>query len=158
MLVDQSLTEFIFREAYLEPYRQIKPFNTYQLETWLKVRGIRLRWESIHHLWAIGILHPIAVNEAALLQTPGMSSSSRFVEVDIGNGPRIFIDLGHDVTDELVTPVPDGISSDVRNALWWHPFQVWEFGVLARILDFHVARDAVLRGSNTVARIAQLEM
>jgi hypothetical protein len=155
MIVDRALAETIAREAFSEPYRQIKPFTTYKLERCLKDRGGGLRWETIHHLWALGVLHPIAVDEPALNGTPGLGPPDRFVEIDLDPAGRSFIDLGCEVTEDLTFAPPDKLSSDVRNAVWWHPFQLWQFDAVHRVLDLRVTGDAVLQGPDDVARLVR---
>lgn len=106
MLIDGSLAKLIAREALSEPYRQIGAITTRRLETFLKDRGIGLHWESIHYLWSVGILHPVAVLAPALNLTPNLELSSRFPESTVEGKERFYVDLGVELTDDIVSPLP----------------------------------------------------
>jgi len=145
MKVDRCLVEFIARQALSGPYRQTGTMTTRKLEDFLKDRGITLQWESIHHLWEVGILHPIAILPGLLALRPTLPSSGRVVEIVLEQDERVFVDLGIDVTEEMLQPRPDTLSGHLRDQLLWHPFQLWQFEHMATVLDVSVQRDTALK-------------
>lgn len=111
-----------------------------------------LRGETLHHFWRLGVLHPIAVLEAAL---PGGHDPERFVEAELGLGERSFIDLGADVAaDASFAPPTLTLSPAVGRAVLWHPFQLWIFSRVHDLLRLPLATEAVLRGPEVYASLA----
>ena len=82
MRIDKHLAEIIARAAIAASYRQIDVQNTQDFSSWLRDRDIVPRWETIHHLWSTGILHPVAVLEPAL--ETAVPDHRRFVPIDLG--------------------------------------------------------------------------
>lgn len=144
MRIDKQLAETVARAAILEPYRQIETLTTRQFVSWLKNRGIPLQWESLHHLWTIGVLHPVAVLAPALPAAP--SVSNRFAELDLGYEVKSFIDLGEHVPPNPPLAPPLELPPELADCLIWHPFQLWLFCWLSRRLAIPMTLDAVLSG------------
>ena len=152
MRIDKELAEFIAREAVAEPYRQVDAITTRDFARWLRDRDISLSWDTLHYLWIAGVLHPIAVLEPALKDR--RLDSARFVEVELGYEGRTFVDLGTDVQGLGPRTKPD-FSERRSDSLLWHPFQLWQFVWLKRILHVPIALDAVLAGPDQYADLAR---
>ena len=80
MRVDSKLVRLIANAAISEPFRQTGVLTTRDFVKFLDKRGISLRWSTIHHLWELGVLHPIAVLEPAI--TP-ILDKHRFERIDL---------------------------------------------------------------------------
>jgi hypothetical protein len=96
--IEEGLARRIACEVFAEPYRQVEPMTTRELVRWLSERGLRLRWETIHHLWVLGVLHPIVVLEPALASMP--RGAARFAQIDVGIDAATYVDLGQVVSDD----------------------------------------------------------
>lgn len=153
MRLERPLAEAIARAAIGEPYRQIDVLTTREFARWLRERDIRLRWETIHHLWSLGVLHPIAVLEPAVAE--GFAETDRLVPADIGYGVPSFVDLGEEVTDSCCFTPPLRLPQELADSLLWHPFQLWIFRWLARTLEVPIALEAVLAGPYSYGRLAR---
>jgi hypothetical protein len=152
MRVDKELAEFIAREAVAEPYRQVDAMTTRDFARWLRARDISLSWDTLHYLWIAGVLHPIVVLEPALKDR--RADSARFAEVELGYEGRTFVDLGTDVQGLPPRTTPD-FSERRSDSLLWHPFQLWQFVWLTRILQVPIALDAGLGGPDQYADLAR---
>jgi len=155
VLIEQSLAESIARQALSEPYRQIKPISTRKLERFLKDRDIGLRWETLHHLWAVGVVHPVAVLDTAIALTPNLEASSRFAPIELGDDRNWFVDLGMGVDEMSIIPLRDDLPTSLRDSVYWHPFQIWQFDHLSRLLEVPISRDTVLQGHDTYVGLTE---
>src|SRR5215213_11724130 len=154
MQFDRRILQAIAEHALGGPYRQTAAFTTQDLDRWMKERGIGLTWDSIHRLWAVGLLHPVAVEPEAIAHTPGVDEAGRFVDCETDQAGRVALDLGTEVTEDRLVAVPDEIDDALRTSLWWHPFQAWEFATVASLLEARIARDAPLRGKESFENLA----
>jgi len=150
--MERQLAETIARAALAEPYRQVPPMTTYDMVGWLDDRGIRLHWETLHHFWSLGLLHPVAVLEEAFAET---GVTERFVELDLGLDNRTFIDLGAEVSPDAEFAVPLlRLPNELNRALLWHPYHLWVFHRLRELLRVPIATEMVLRGAQPYAELA----
>ena len=131
MKIDDSLAKTIAHLAVVEPYRQRDVMTTGEYASWLKKRGIDIKWENLHHLWDIGLLHPIAVLEPAVEVS---AATDRFLPMDLHARASSFVDLGLTVGQEVALSPPEDLPGELAEALLWHPFQLWSFSSLADIL------------------------
>ena len=152
MRIERAVAELVARAAIAEPYRQIEVMTTHDFARWLRDRDIRLSWDTLHHLWLVGVLHPIAVLEPAL-SAKGLSLE-RFAEVDLGYETRTYVDLGTDVDVPRPPETHHERSARLSDSLLWHPFQLWSFIWLARLLRPPIALDASLSGPDPYAQLA----
>ena len=153
MRIDFELARLIATAAITEPYRQTNVLTTRDFARYLKDRDIRLHWATIHHLWELGVLHPIVVLEPAIT---GALDGNRFRELDLQCEVPSFVDLGQEATrDSDWSPPITSLSSGLSDSLLWHPFQLWFFYRLARNLEINAALDASLSGSEAYAELAQ---
>jgi hypothetical protein len=128
------LAEQIARNALLEPFAQIDAMNTAEYARWLTRRDLRVSWETLHHLWLLGVVRPIAVLSPALVQLQGLAPT-RFQQIDLGFDVESFIDLGVEppVEDRLVS-IPSTFDNELSDSLLWHPFQLWPVLRLFQVL------------------------
>jgi len=91
MRIDKELAITIATAAITEHYRQVHVLTTRDFVRWLKDRDISFQWETLHHLWELGVLHPIAILEPAICEKTGRY---RFLGVDLGYEKRSFVDWG----------------------------------------------------------------
>lgn len=144
MRITAELAETTARAAISEPYRQIDVLTTREFTDWLRKRGIALQWTTLHQLWHAGIVRPIAVLEPAV--DAATSIGDRLVAVDLGFDVPSYVDLGADAP--LATELEPGrdLPGRLSKSLLWHPFQLWPFMWLARILEPRIALDVALFG------------
>jgi len=151
MQIEFALARSIAEAAITEPYRQVRVLTTRDFTKFLKDRGISLHWETIHYLWQLGILHPVAVLEPALAQELG---KGRFYSLDLQFEVGSFIDLGQDVSENLNWALPIGrLPGNLADSLLWHPFQLWIFHQLARRLEVPIAIEASLSSSESYTKL-----
>lgn len=138
----------IARESLGEPYRQRQPIKTDDLQKWLKECGLPfMNWETLHFLWAVGVLRPIALDRQALDETPGLKDDGRFHKVDTGWGSPAFVDIGiHVESIPLISTWEERLPYHLRTSLLWHPFQLPAFRSVWKAMDIGMARDMALRG------------
>jgi len=153
MRIDFELARLIATAAITEPYRQTNILTTRDFARYLKARDISLHWATIHHLWELGVLHPIAILKPAI--TPDLDEN-RFRELDLQYEVPSFVDLGQEVVGNSdwsppITRLPGSLS----DTLLWHPFQLWFFYRLARNLEIPIALDASLSGPEAYSKMAQ---
>ena len=153
MRIDFELARLIATAAITEPYRQTNVLTTRDFARYLSDRDISLHWATIHHLWELGVLHPVAVLEPAI--TSGLEKK-RFRELDLQYEVPSFVDLGQEVTRNSdwsppITRLPGSLS----DSLLWHPFQLWFFYRLARNLEIPIALDASLSGPEAYSKLTQ---
>ncbi len=154
MHVPANLPTLIVRSAMGDPYRQIRVMPTEKFRVWLTQRDVPFqRWQTLHHLWTLGVVHPIAVTAEALAKTPNLPSQDRFVEVDLGQGEQVYADRGVAAIDITRMRPPDNLSSSLRDTVYWHPFQLHLFDRLANILKPNVSVDMTLYGADEYAKI-----
>ena len=91
MRIDFELARLIATAAITEPYRQTDVLTTRDFARYLNDRDISLHWATIHHLWKLGVLHPIVVLEPA---TTFDLDRNRFRELDLQYEVPSFVDLG----------------------------------------------------------------
>jgi hypothetical protein len=156
MKVMPELAKTIAREALVKPYRQIKPLPTGKFREWLGERDIHFHcWETMHFLWAVGVLHPIVVRGEALTKTPNLETAGRFEEVDLGWDEPAYVDLGIDVTRVPLMPEwHSKLDRALPDSLLWHPFQLPQFVEVTRILRTGMAIDMALKGPETCSKFA----
>lgn len=152
MRIDLALAELIARVAIAEPYRQIEVLTTRDFTRWLKERDIDLPWETLHHLWGQGVLHPVAVLEPAL--AAGGFEEGRFVQLDLAERVPHFVDLGVDVTPTTSFTHRRKLPSSLAESLLWHPFQLWSMAWLARTLSVNISLSSALAGPEAYAKLA----
>ena len=147
--VSAELATRVARDAISAPYRQINTMRTDDVLKWLKDRGLRLmHWESVHLMWAAGVLRPIALESRAVEQTPFEFPKDRFQEADLGDGTSLLIDLGVKVETVPSSDIwKDGLDSSLDDSLIWHPFQLPNFQSIHAALRNNMALDMSLRGS-----------
>ncbi len=153
MRIDFELARLIATTAITEPYRQTNVLTTRDFARYLKDRDISLHWATIHHLWELGVLQPIAVLKPAI--TPDLDEN-RFRELDLQYEVPSFVDLVQEVIRNSdwsppITRLPGSLS----DTLLWHPFQLWFFYRLARTLEISIALDASLSGPEAYSRLSQ---
>lgn len=153
MIIDANLAEMLVRESLLAPYRQIAPMRSDRYVEWLRKRGIQLGlmdWSTLHHLWQVGILHPVAIRDVTDNGTPipifDAVPEGRLFPVSERWGGVVYADLGIDVADDTRLRPPDPIPSEFRDALLWHPFQFWAFHRLDTLLRRRYEWSLVLAG------------
>jgi hypothetical protein len=153
MIIDPSLAEMLVQQAIFAPYRQIDPMNTCRFVEWLRKRGIGLGlhdWRTLHHLWHIGILHPVAIRDTDDFGQPNpifhTAPKGRLVQVGETSGGRVYADLGVDVAEHAPLRSSHSIRSELRNSLIWHPFQLWEFHHLDSLLQLRYQWSLMLCG------------
>ena len=134
MIIDATLAKMLVHQAVLAPYRQIDPIRSDRFVEWLRKRGIGLGmrdWQTLHHLWQIGVLHPVAVRDTAdsgkSIPILATVADQRLIPVGEWRGGRVYADIGTDVAGDTPLRPPHSIPSDYRDALLWHPFQLWAF-------------------------------
>jgi hypothetical protein len=134
MKIDLNLATAIARAAISAPYRQVDALPTDEFTRWLEARGISVGdWSLLHHLWAIGVLHPVVVLEHAREATPLFANSEeRLVKVELGLPSCSFVDLGINVPNDAQIMAPHPYPYTLQKALLWHPFQLWLFDNLDR--------------------------
>lgn len=151
MRIEPALAETIAHAAIGEPYRQTDLMTTREVEAFLRTRDLHLSWESIHHLWLRGVLHPVAVLEEA---ADGLLERERLVRVDVRASGVCYVDLGTGaVPPELLRATKFGYG--LSSALLWHPFQLWMFCSLERALKVSIAPIMTLRGSAAAADLVR---
>lgn len=156
MKIPQTLAELIARAAIGEPYRQIDVMHTWDFVSWLRARGIRLQWQTIHHLWSVGILHPIAVLGPAVSAI--QEADGRFLQVDVGGEGPTYVDLGVEVTEDTPLRPSWRLAQGLERAVLWHPFQLWQFSRLADALEMNIALDVPLSGLEVYCRLAEMSV
>lgn len=140
MRIDKELAVTIATAAITEPYRQIHVLTTRDFVKWLRDRDISFQWETLHHLWDLGVLHPIAILEPAISEK---TSRDRFLEVNLRYEKKSFIDLGQEVPENCQwSPSLFKLPSHLADSLLWHPFQLWIIDQLARILKVSFSLDS----------------
>lgn len=133
MRIDKELAKSLAVNGVLLPYRQIEPLTSSKFEKFLAKRDIHVGgWDTLHQLWRIGLLHPIAVIGLTDIETQtsildGLNSN-RFIKVGDYRGSCLFADFGEDSPDlEPGFVSKEEVPSDFGNGLLWHPFQLWSF-------------------------------
>lgn len=125
-MISLELAAFIAQEALTGPYRQIMPMTSGKFQEWLWKLDINfMDWQTLHYLWLNGVLNPVGVSKRAIDETPGLDRT-RFAEVALIDGDYIYADLGARTID-LPLDVGRRDFSGLADALWWHPFQLYEF-------------------------------
>lgn len=153
MRVDFELARLIASAAITEPYRQTDVLATRDFAKYLNNRDISLHWATIHHLWKLGVLHPIVVLEPAITSD---LDRNRFRQLDLQYEVPSFVDLGQETTrNSDWSPPITSSSGSPSDSLLWHPFQLWFFYQLARNLEINIALDASLSGPEAYAKLAQ---
>ncbi len=152
MRIDLELARLIATAAITEPYRQVDVLTTRNFARYLKARGISLQWETIHHLWKLGVLHPIAVLEPAISSD---LDKERFRNLDLQYEVESFIDLGREVPESSQwSPPISKLPGHLADSLLWHSFQLWVFHQLAQILEVSIALDASLATPESYSNLA----
>jgi hypothetical protein len=154
MTVEEPLGRFIAENALNAPYRQVRPQTTSEFLRWLSNAGLPLQQGSIIHLWKVGVIRPIAIS----LPPQSLFGEDRFFpfvcrsswQPDDGWS----IDTGRPVPQGEVVIAARDEGHQYAGNLWWHPFQMWEFERLARILEPHIALDQGLHGAEPSQRLA----
>lgn len=142
MQIGFELARSIAKAAITEPYRQVRVLTTRDFAKFLKDRGISLHWETIHLLWKLGVIHPIAILKPAITQD---LDRRRFRRLDLQFEVESFVDLGKEVSENLEWSLPIGrLPGNLADSLLWHPFQLWFFQQLARWLEVNIALEASL--------------
>lgn len=153
MRIDFELARLIAGAAITEPYRQTDVLTTRDFAKYLNDRDISLHWATIHHLWKLGVLHPIVVLEPAITSD---LDGNRFRGVDFQYEVPSFVDLGQEATrNSDWSPPITKLHGSLSDTLLWHPFQLWFFYRLARNLEINIALDASLSGPEAYAKLAQ---
>lgn len=156
MQIPQELAQLVACAAISEPYRQIGVMHTGSFAHWLGRRGISLQWQTIHHLWSVGVLHPIAVLEPAL--SAAVQIEGRFIPVPIDGEVVTYVDLGMDVAPDTSLQPSWQVPSRLANCVLWHPFQLWQFARLAKALEVCIALDASLTELDSYCRLVRLSL
>lgn len=152
MRLDLELARLIAATAITEPYRQVDVLTTRNFARYLKERGISLQWETIHHLWKLGVLHPIAVLEPAISSD---LDKERFHHINLEYDVASFVDLGQEVREDSEWSPPIAkLAGHLADSLLWHPFQLWVFHQLGRRLEVPIALDASLSTSESYSNLA----
>jgi len=154
--ISPDIAKQIAREAISEPYRQIDALPTEKFRQWLRKRDIHfVNWQTLHVLWATGILRPVAVQNDALTTTPILDVNGRFEEVELGWHEPAYVDLGSDIQTVPARSAWQGkFDSALRDSLWWHPFQLPQLLKVSTILQSNTAIDMSLQGSAAYAKFA----
>jgi len=153
MRTDFELARLIAIAAITEPYRQTGVLTTRDFAKYLKDRDISIHWETIHRLWELGVLHPIAVLKPAI--NPDLDRN-RFRDLDLQYDVPSFVDLGQEVKKNSDwSPPIASLPGSLSDSLLWHPFQLWFFYRLARTLEISIALDASLSGPEAYSRLSQ---
>ena len=153
MRIDYELARLIATAAITEPYRQTDVLTTRDFAKYLNDRDISLHWATIHHLWELGVLHPIAVLKPAI--TPNLDKN-RFCELDLQYEVPSFVDLGQEVSRDSDWSAPiSTLPGSLSDSLLWHPFQLWFFFRLASNLKIPIALDASLSSPESYSKMAQ---
>lgn len=140
MRIDKELAITIATAAITEHYRQVHVLTTRDFVRWLKDRDIPFQWETLHHLWELGVLHPIAVLEPAIYDK---LNYDRFLEINLQYEKKSFVDLGQEVPENCRwSPPLFKLPSHLADSLLWHPFQLWIIDRLARILKVSFSLDS----------------
>ncbi len=150
MQIDFELAKLIATAAMTEPYRQIQVLNTRDFVKYLNDRGISLQWETIHKLWKLGVLHPIAILEPAI--TPDLDKD-RFRVLDFQFEKPSYVDLGLEVPNKIEWP-KSKLDSQLSDCLFWHPYQLWLFEWLSRVLEIPIGLDESLYGPEAYSELA----
>ncbi len=132
MRIDSDLATALARGALLAPYRQIQPMTTGRFADWLTKRGIWVGdWTTLHHLWQVGMLHPVAIRDVAWNGSPipilKTVPDDRLLLVGEDRDGRVYADLGVDVPEDAPLHPRRRVSAKLRDALLWHPFELWLF-------------------------------
>lgn len=151
MQIDRALASSIASAAVLEPFRQIEPMRSDRFADWLKKRGLPVGdWQILHLLWNIGLLHPVAIrdvsDDGSTLPIFEMLPQERLVRVGEGWGGNVYADLGVDVSPDAELYDLGTVPSELRDALLWHPFQLWQFLQIHKDLHLHYSWGLVLAG------------
>jgi hypothetical protein len=154
MRLDRRIVEIIAGHSLGGSYRQTAAFTTRDLERWMEERDIGLKWDSIHRLWSVGALRPVAVELEAIKNTPDVDEPGRFLEYDTERAGRIALDLGTELTEDRLVRAPEQFDDALRTSLWWHPFQAWELAHVASLLEVRVVRDASLQEKESYKNLA----
>lgn len=144
MRVDQRLAETIARAALANPYRQVDVLHTRAFASWLNARQVSIDWQTIHLLWRVGIVRPLAVLEGCVTDVP--STADRFVAVDLGFGAPTYVDLGVQLAPEAPLATNFHLGGRLGDLLFWHPFQLWEFFRLQQLIAVNLSVSNILRG------------
>jgi hypothetical protein len=152
--IDRRLAEVIARAALVEPYRQISTLSTREFAQWLQKRNIDIRWQTLHHLWNLGVLHPIAVLEPAVHDQSLVGD--RLVPIDLGFEVMSFVDSGVELTPDSSFGPPFELAEALAEAVIWHPFQLWWFFRLNSLLTVHLTAENTLWGQESCARSMEL--
>src|SRR5208283_4418596 len=151
MRINYELAKLIANAAITEPYRQTNVLTTRDFAKYLNDRDISLHWATIHHLWELGVLHPIAVLKPAI--TPDLDEN-RFRELDLQYDVPSFVDLGQEVSRDSDWSAPiSTLPGSLSDSLLWHPFQLWFFYLLAGNLEIPVALDASLSDPESYSKL-----
>ncbi|GAF72978.1 unnamed protein product, partial [marine sediment metagenome] len=142
MQISEELACFIARTAITEPFRQTRVMTTPDFVRWLGERGLRVRYDSLLHLWRVGVLHPVALLEPAVEAT---KDRGRFVRFDLGYDQPSYVDIGRSVTEDSVT-VREAFTV-APDAVLWHPFQLWALQRTLAELEVSIALDTTLHGA-----------
>ena len=141
MQIPIQIAEYIATQAVAEPYRQTLAMDTIKFAQFLKDRGISISWRAIDQLARDGVIRPILVFESI-----GTTDSDRYAQVKVGYDVPAYVDLGRVVGPQDIHPVPffDKLPDEAGREMVWHPFQLWEFAVLARHLDLPISPELLL--------------
>ncbi|MCZ6674628.1 MAG: hypothetical protein O7C75_16995 [Verrucomicrobia bacterium] len=141
MQIPIQIAEYIATQAVAEPYRQTLAMDTIKFAQFLKDRGISISWRAIDQLARDGVIRPILVFESI-----GTTDSDRYAQVKVGYDVPAYVDLGLVVGPQDIHPVPffDKLPDKAGREMVWHPFQLWEFAVLARHLDLPISPELLL--------------
>jgi len=147
-VISVDLAKRIAKEAVSEPFRQRKPLRTDHFLQWLKERGLPfMNWETLHFLWAVGVVRPIALEHRALEETPCLKNDGRLHEVELGWDLPALVDVGLEV--EAIPRISiweQKLPYELRTSLLWHPFQLPTFRTVWKAMGVGMARDMALRG------------
>jgi hypothetical protein len=127
--------------------------TTKDFARWLKDRDLSMSRETLHHLWALGVLNPVVVLESAL--DAGHIDTNRFVPVDLGTEPASYLDLGVDVDLNCKFERTASLPAALANSLLWHPYQLWLMTWLERILSLNISLDTFVASPEGALRITR---
>lgn len=152
MEVPEPLVRLIADEAVKQPFRQSTLMDSERFARWLQDRGLRLAWTTLHHLAMTGLLRPVLV---IAHDEPRLQDGRRFRPYAIEGGQSAFLDLGTVVAEADIGPPLDNSAAphNLRGALLWHPFQLWEVEQVARRLELPIALQVSLQDSASLARL-----
>ncbi len=148
MVISPELAKIIAEAALTEPYRQIKPLTTKAFQKWLWKLDIKfMNWQTLHYLWANGVVIPVAVTEQAINETPGLVRD-RFAPVLSLDGNQLYGDLGVEIVDLPALTVGRDDFPGLATSLWWHPFQLFQFYRIEWLIHQNWTLDTYLRDAD----------